>query len=127
MIAAICADTMGSVERSYDNGLARKSAPSSLTGRPSTRGWTNVLLRIVPSCRSSKRQRRVVLTPVVVDAIDEPLDAVLAPAAVIMTDRPNARADIIHDVSERVELCRPVQVCEPLTAQQGQLVGQVAL
>ena len=66
------------------------------------------------------------LGPAKVNPIGHTFDAVLALAAVVMTHRPNARADIIHDVSERVELCRPVRVCEPPTAQQDQLVGQLA-
>jgi len=48
------------------------------------------------------------LAPAKVNPIDHAFDAVLAPAAVVMTNRPNARADIIHAVFERVELCRPV-------------------
>jgi hypothetical protein len=46
------------------------------------------------------------LAPIVVDAIDETFEAVRAPATVVMTDRPNARAGIIHEVPERVGLCR---------------------
>jgi hypothetical protein len=40
------------------------------------------------------------LAPAKVNPIDHTFDAVLALAAVVMTDRPNARADIIHDESE---------------------------
>ena len=67
------------------------------------------------------------LAPAKVHPIDHAFDAMLAPAAVVMTDRPNAGADIIHDIAERVQLRRPVRVCERPTAQQGQLAGQLAL
>jgi hypothetical protein len=47
------------------------------------------------------------LAPAKVNTIGHTFDPVLALAAVVMTHRPNARADIIHDVSERVETVSP--------------------
>ena len=65
------------------------------------------------------------LAPVIVNAIDETLDLVLAQAAVVMAARPKARAGIGDEVPERVELCRPTRMSKPPPAQGA--VAQVAL
>jgi hypothetical protein len=65
------------------------------------------------------------LAPAKVNPIDHAFDAVLAPAAVVVTDRPNARTGVIHDVSERVELCWPARVRDLPPAQRP--ISQVAL
>ena len=67
----------------------------------------------------SKRPRRVVLTSVIVDAIDNALDVVLAHAALIVTARQEARTGFDHQVAERIELCRSARMREMSPAQRG--------
>jgi hypothetical protein len=68
----------------------------------------------------AKRPRRVVLTPVVVDAIDNALDVVLAHATIVVAARPKTRAGVDHQVPERVVLRRSAWVCELTPAQRGE-------
>jgi len=51
-----------------------------------------------------ERPRRVVLAPVVIDAVDETLEGMLAPASAVMAGRPKAHAGIGHEISKRGEL-----------------------
>jgi len=59
------------------------------------------------------------LAPAKVNPIDHAFDAVLAPAAVVMTDRPKACAGLAR---ARVA----TRVGEPPTVEQGQFIGQLA-
>src|SRR5881409_2311685 len=70
-----------------------------------------------------QRSRRVVLASVVVDAIGPALDLVLAHAADIVTDQPEAPAGFDHQVPALVDLRRPARVCEPAPAERARLVG----
>ena len=64
------------------------------------------------------------LAPVVIDAIDDALDAVAAQASVLMARQPEAHADLDHEVAKRVVLCRPARVSEPSSTQR--VAGQVS-
>jgi hypothetical protein len=63
------------------------------------------------------RARRVVLTPVVVHAIDAALDAVFADATVVVTARQDARASVDDEVPLPVVLRRLTRVRVPSSAQ----------
>jgi hypothetical protein len=67
--------------------------------------------------RSSKRQRCVMLAPVVINAVDDALDAVPAQAPVVMARQPEAHTDLDHEVAKRVELGRQARVSESPPAQ----------
>jgi len=54
-----------------------------------------------------------VLAPIIVDAINEALDIVLAHAAAVMAARSKAHADLGHGVSERAEQRRLARMAEP--------------
>jgi hypothetical protein len=60
-----------------------------------------------------------VLTSVIVDAIDNALDVVLAHAALVVTARQEARTSFDHQVAERIELCRSARMREMSPAQRG--------
>jgi hypothetical protein len=64
-------------------------------------------------------------TSVLVDAVDETLDAVFAQAPVLIAGRSEAHADVDHKVAERVELRRPARVREPASAEGA--LGELAL
>ena len=66
-----------------------------------------------------KRARRIALPSVIVDAIDNALDVVLAYAALVVTARQKARAGFDHQIPERIELCRSEWMCEVSPAQRG--------
>ena len=73
---------------------------------------------------SSKRQRRVVLAAVVVDAIDDALHAVLAPAAEVMAAGSDARARIGYR-AERIDLRWLSRVHEAAPARRQRLTHQL--
>ena len=75
---------------------ANLAATSREGGSGEEPGW-GVLQR-------TERPRRVVLAPVVIDAVDETLEAMLAPASAVMAGRPKAHAGIGHEISKRGEL-----------------------
>src|SRR4030095_793064 len=81
------------------------------------------ILTTTSSMALRKRPRRVVLTSVVVDAIDDALDGMSAHATILVTARPDAHASISQEVSARVQLCRPTGVCEPSPAERLRRVG----
>src|SRR5437870_4375043 len=66
---------------------------------------------------SRQRPRRVVLAPVIVDAIDAALDVVLAHAAAVVITQHDAIAEIEHDVPAFVELRRLARMRESLPTQ----------
>jgi hypothetical protein len=67
----------------------------------------------------ANRPRRVVLTSVLVNAIDNALDVVLAHAVLVVTGRQEARTGFDHQVAERVELCGSARMREMSLAQRG--------
>jgi hypothetical protein len=68
-----------------------------------------------------------VLTPIIVDAVDEAYDVVLAHASVTVTPGQETRAGSDQEVSARVELRRPAGMCESPAAQRARRVGEGAL
>ena len=59
-----------------------------------------------------KRARRIALLSVIVDAIDNALDVVLAYAVLVVIAWQKACACFDYQIPERIELCRSEWMCE---------------
>src|SRR5215831_10322296 len=73
---------------------------------------------------SAKRHRHVALAPVIVDTVDDALEAVRAEAVVFMPARPEARAGIDHR-AEGVDLRWSARMHEAAPARRGRLTHQL--